>query len=379
VAVAAAARSRWSEWWWGVRTAALPWVAARLVVGGALGLARELVDRAHPSPSVVARVHQGLLGWDAGWYEAIARHGYAGAGHASLRFFPVVPGLARALSYLPGVSAGAALVVVADASALVAAALLAVMARRETGDPALARRAAWLACLAPPAFTQVMGYAEGTLLALSIGAVLAMRRQAWWWAALLGLAAGATRPLGVLVAVPALVEAARGIGAASWRARLARAGAVVGPALGFGAFLGWVAWRYGDGLAPLRVQQQGTLRGRLADPFSTLAHDASLLAHGHHLGSALHLPWALLALGLLVVAWRRWPACYGALATAVLAVALTASNLDGFERYALSAFPLVLAAASLTASRRVERAVLPLAGAGLALYATLAFTNLYVP
>ncbi|HUY21503.1 MAG TPA: hypothetical protein VMV22_04100 [Acidimicrobiales bacterium] len=365
--------------WWGLRAAVLPWVVARVVVVAALVLARQVVDRTHASASATARAHQGLLGWDAGWYESIARHGYAGAGHAALRFFPVVPLLVRALASLPGVGIGAALLVVANASALVAVALLAALARRETGDDALARRAAWLACLAPPAFTAVMGYAEGTLMALGVGMLLALRARAWWWAAGLGLVAGATRPLGVMLVVPAVVETVRGLRGAPVAERVARAAAVVGPAAGLAAFLGWVGWRYGDALAPLRVQQQGTLRGRLADPVRTLAHDTSLLAHGRHLGSALHLPWALLALGLVVVALRHWPASFGALAAAVLVVALTASNLDGFERYALSAFPLVLAGATVTAGERMERAVLVLAGAGLVVYAVLAFTDLYVP
>ncbi|HXW33752.1 MAG TPA: hypothetical protein VEJ87_04175, partial [Acidimicrobiales bacterium] len=58
---------------------------------------------------------------------------------------------------------------------------------------------------------------------------------------------------------------------------------------------------------------------------------------------------------------------------------LTASNLDSFERYALTAFPLVLAAASITARPVVERTVLVVASAGLVGYALLAFLNLYVP
>ncbi len=368
-----------AEWWWALRTAAVPWVVARVAVGAALAVARELADRTHPLPSVVRRVHEGLLGWDAGWYEAIARHGYGGVGHASLRFFPLVPLLARGLSSLPGVGVGAALVVVANLSALGGAALLAALARRDTGDERLATRAAWLVCIAPPAFAQVMGYAEGTLLLLAVGMFLALRGRAWWWAAGLGVAAGLTRPIGVLLVVPALVEALRGVRDVSWSGRFARAGAVAGPAAGFGAFVAFVGLRYGDALAPLRVQQEGTLRGGVADPLSTLSHDASLLVHGHHLGEALHLPWALLAIALTVVAWRRWPASYGAFATVVLGVALTASNLDGFERYALSAFPLVLAAATVTAGRRVERAALTVGTAGLVAYAVLTFTNLYVP
>lgn len=364
---------------WALRTAVAPWLVARVVVGGALAVADELVTRTHPLASVAARVHQGLLGWDASWYESIARHGYAGAGHSSLRFFPLVPLLTRALSYVPGVGFGTALLVVANASAFAATALLALLAQRETGDAALGRRAAWLLCLAPPAFTQVMGYAEGTLLALSVGALLALRARSWWWAAALGLAAAATRPVGVLLVVPAAVEGLRGLRDAARPRRAARTAAVVGPVVGFAAFLGWVGWRYGDVLAPLKVQEQGSHRGGVADPFRTLAHDASLLVHDRHLGEALHLPWVLLAVALLVVAVRRWPAAYSAYVAAVLVVALTASNLDGFERYALSAFPLVLAGATVTSSRRVERVVLPVAAAGLGLYALLAFTNLYIP
>ncbi len=224
-----------------------------------------------------------------------------------------------------------------------------------------------------------MGYAEGTLLALSIGAMVALRARAWWWAGALGLLAGATRPVGLLLVVPAVVEA--GLARRAWTgSRLAaRAAAVLGPVVGFSAFLGWVGWRYGDALAPLKVQQQGNLRGGVTDPLVTFGHDASYLVHGRHIGSALHLPWAVLALVLVVVTLRRWPVAYGALAAAVLIVALTAANLDGFERYALSAFPLVLAGATLTSGPRVERVVLALAAGGMAVYAILAFTNLYVP
>lgn len=87
----------------------------------------------------------------------------------------------------------------------------------------------------------------------------------------------------------------------------------------------------------------------------------------------------LLAVGLVVVTLRSWPAAYGAFAAAVLAAALTGSNLDSFERYALSAFPLVVAGATLTSSERVLRVVLVSSAVGLVGYALLAFTNLYVP
>lgn len=357
----------------------MPWLVARAVVLAALAAARVLVDQGHLSGAAAARVHAGLLGWDAGWYEAVARVGYGGAGHQSLRFFPLVPLLARALMVLPGVSAGTAVVLVSNVSALAGAATLAALARFETGDRSLGRRAAWLVCLAPPAFTLVMGYAEATLLALAAGTFLALRTRRWWWAAALGALAGATRPIGVFLAAAAMVEVLRRPPEGE-RVRLpARLAAVAGPAAGCGAFLLFVWARYGDALAPARVQEEGGLRGRFSDPLTTLAHDANLLVHGRHLGTAVHLPWVLVAVALLVVCFRRWPAGYGSFAAAVLAAAVTAHNLDGFERYALSAFPLVLAGAGLMASVRVERVVLCLATAGLGLAALLAFTNVAVP
>ena len=318
--------------------------------GGRRARGRARVRQRRPSPcaAVATRVHQGLLGWDAGWYESIARHGYAGAGHCSLRFFPLVPLLTRAVSSVPGVGVGAALVVVANVSAFVAVVLLAVLARRETGDDALARRAAWLLCLAPAAFTQVMGYAEGTFLALSVGDHAGPARP--------GVVVGG-RPGPGRRRHPARGRAPRGPrrdrGAAGPGARRtgaprrgraggggrARRSASAPSSAGWGGATATPWPRCGS-------SSRANLRGGVTDPLRTLAHDASLLVHGRHLGSALHLPWALLAVALLVVTLRRWPVAYGAFAAAVLVVALTASNLDGFERYALSAFPLVLAGAT---------------------------------
>jgi len=362
-----------------LRLSIVPWVVARIVVGAALAVAHGLATTDHVSVAAKARIHEGLLGWDAGWYESIAGHGYAGAGHDSLRFFPLLPLLARGLSVLPAVSVGTALVVVANVCALAGTAVVVALVRLETGDERLAGRAAWLICLAPAAFTFVMGYAEGTLLVLSAGALFALRARRWWWAAALGLAAGLTRPLGALVFLPAAVEALRGLRSAPLGDRVGRMAAVIAPVAGTGAFLGWVGWRYGNALTPLRLQEQGVHHGRFVDPLVTLAHDASYLAHGHHLGEGLHLPWVLFVAFLVVVTFRTWPASYGVFAVAVVAVALAGSNLDSFERYALSAFPLALAGATLTAGARVRRAVLVLSAAGLFGYALLAFTNVYVP
>jgi hypothetical protein len=155
--------------------------------------------------------------------------------------------------------------------------------------------------------------------------------------------------------------------------------AVVAPVAGTGAYLGWVRAQFGDPWLPLRVQQQNGHRGAITVPLTTMWHSLDSLVHGHHVGSALHIPWVVLSVALLVVAFRRLPLSYAAFATAVVAVSVTSSNLDSFERYALGAFPLVIAASTLTSRRAVELLVLAVAGAGLVGYALLAFLGVVVP
>ena len=82
---------------------------------------------------------------------------------------------------------------------------------------------------------------------------------------------------------------------------------------------------------------------------------------------------------LIVLAFWRLPVSYGAFALCVVAIALSGSNLDSFERYALSAFPLAIAASTLLRSTRVATVTYVLSGAAMALYAVLAFQGAYVP
>jgi hypothetical protein len=367
-----------------LKEALLPFVAARVVVLGTLALAHFIIDRTHPaSVATVARVHSGLLGWDAGYYESIARFGYAPLGHQSLRFFPGVPLLTHGLAWLPGIGDGAALLMVANISAWVATALLFVLVRREFSDIALARRSMWILSLVPAAYVLVMGYAEATLLCASIGCFLALRPSAghrphFLVAGVLAFVAALTRPVGVLLVAAVLVELVRWWVRIGRRERLAGLAAVVAPFLAVGAFLGWAHHVVGDAFAPLRVQLQSGHHGGLSDPFVTLYDDAKGLAH-HHVGTALHVPWVILAVVLLMVCWRRLPGSYTLFAAATLVLAVAGSNLDSFERYALSAFPLTIAAALCCRRLEVERIVLVLLPAALAGYALLAFLNISVP
>ena len=368
-------RPAWSD----ALAAALPgWVVARVAVGVAFVAAVVAVDELRPGERT-EQLHQGLLAWDGAWYGDIAEDGYAALPAEALRFFPLVPLLARALSVLFAGNTTVALVVVGNVAALLAAAVVHRLVLHETDDLRLAARATWAVALLPPAFVLVLGYAESTLMALSAAAFLCLRRKQWGWAAVLGLLAGLCRPVGILLVVPALVEAARGVRSASWGERAARGAAVAAPAVGVATFLAWVGWKFDDAWLPLRVQQREDLRGSFVNPVARVVDAVQGLFGDERLGEGLHVPFIVVFVVLLVVVIRRWPAAYGAYTGAMLVVALSAESLGSFERYSISAFPLALAVATLTTAPRLERAAWSLCGAGLLAFASLAWLGTYVP
>ena len=364
----------------------VPFIASRAVVLSALVLTRHVVTALHTANPPV-QASDGLLGWDASWYRDIARHGYDGVAKEGLRFFPLVPILARVGSWLPGVSVRLALLLVANACALAVGALMYELMRSEGRSEAVARRAVWIVYLAPPAFVLVMGYAEATLMTATLVALLALRRQRWWIAAIAGVIAGLTRPVGVLLVVPALVEVIRAsrVRDATVDKRapkldyIARAAAVLGSLVGTGAYLVWAEHRSGDLLYPLRVQQASARRGGWIDPARAVWRAARDAASGDHLSAGIHVVTVVVLIALLVVLWRRWPVSFAAYATVAAIVALSARNLDSLERYSLSTVPLVAAAAELMGGGTRERAVLVALGATLVAFSVLAFTGVLVP
>ncbi len=361
-----------------LRAAVVPWLVSRAVVAGALVLSRFLFDEIGRATRPV-QLAQGLFAWDAAFYRAIAEHGYTALNAESLRFFPLFPLVSRALGVVFLGHTDVAVILVANLAALVFAALLHRLAVIETGDRGLAARAAWFGLLFPVAVSLVLGYAEALVMALAVGVFLALRTKRWAVAGALGLLAGATRPLGVVLALPALVEVLRGWPALDLRARARRLVAVVGPAIGLFCFLAYSAIEFGDFLKPLSVQDHPRLRGGFQDPFTRVVDAARDLLHGDRIGSGSPLLWAILLGALVVVLARKLPASYAWYAGATLVLGFTAKNLGSYERYAMSAFPFALGIALLTRRREVERAALAMAAAGLVAYSVLAFFGSWVP
>lgn len=362
-----------------LRAALSAWVGARAIVAVALVVATLVRVVGDPTlPEVGPQQRQGLLGWDAAWYLAIVTDGYAALPTEGLRFFPLYPLITRGAGALVG-SDALALLVIANGAALVYGALVHRLVRTDLCDDALARTSAALVALVPIAYVCTMGYTEPLAGIATVTAFLCARRSRWGGAAGAGLAAGALRPVGILLVVPLAIEAAQGWAGAHRRQRVARALAVASPVLGTVPYLAWVGWRFGDPGLPFSVQRDPDLRGTLANPLVTVARALGHL-DGRNVVLGLRGLWAVVLVALVVVAVRHLPRSYAAYAAVSLAVALSTANLGSLERYGYGAFPLVVAAATRVPRHGLgRRLVLGASGAAMGAYATLTFLDRYVP
>lgn len=358
--------------------AALPgWALTRLLVLASLVFAHRIADTiGNPRPAVAQHLHRGLLGWDAERYYQIADYGYALLPKIELRFFPLVPLLTRALDWvLPG-KVGVALLVQSNLFALLLGCLVYRLVVLEKGDAELGQMATWLVFVTPAAFVLAWGYTEALWGCLCVGLFLAMRSERWWAAAAVGVLVGLTRPTAPLLCLPLLIEVVR-----RRRFRVDGLAALASPLVGVGLYLWWVGARFGDPFFPYTVQQGRQFRGSLTDPVRPLLRAAGdAFSDGNGI-AGLRVFWAVLLIGLVVVAFRNLPVSYGAFALVTLLVALGTQRLGSFERYGFSAFPVVLAAAVVAQRRRTWAfpGMVGLGAASLLAYGTLALIGSYVP
>ncbi len=359
-----------SGWKSDIRAAVPSWIEARLYVAAAFIVTNAVVDRLEPAPAF-SPVSDGLLAWDGTWYRLIADQGYTSAHDQAARFFPLWPLIGRFGGWLTG-STELALVVMANLLALVAGALLHRLVMAETGDRDTARLAVRLFAIAPPAFVLVLAYSESLFLALALAMVLALRSKRWWAAAILGYLAGLTRPVASLLAISAAVAVWQSGG----RREIKKLIAVAAAPLGTLTFLAWSAIALDDWSAPIDSQRK--LRGDAHEPISRLAQ-AWWRGVGGDSGELFHFLAAIAIVALAVVVFRRLSPILWAYAVPSTLILIAADNLNSMERYALSVFPLIIAAAIIS-KRPILRNWLPTASAvAMASLTMLALNGVYVP
>lgn len=149
--------------------------------------------------------------WDYGWYLGIVDQGYQPSGNiyetSNIAFYPVYPLLVKMCSLLlpsslqtPQNSVLIGLIV----SNLFCIAALAFLYKitKQLYSTSAAKKAVWLMCVFPTSFFLSSFYTESTFLFLSLVSIWAALKKNWGLAAIAASLLGATRVVGIFMAVP---------------------------------------------------------------------------------------------------------------------------------------------------------------------------------
>jgi hypothetical protein len=241
-----------------------------------------------------------------------------------------------------GLAENTAGVVTTMAMGTLAAVMIWILARDLAGR-SVASRTVLLFSFFPGSFVLGLIYSEGVFLVFAASCLLALHRRRWVAAGLAAAVCGATRPTGlVLVACCAwaAVDAVRS--RREWPA-------LVAPALAPAGFVAWsvyLAARTGSATAWLEAQQDGW-----GQRFDFGAHTArtignSLVHPVDDFNRTVCVVSILLVAAGLVLLWRmRPPAVLWIYTAGILVPGLFSAILTSTPRFALTAFPLHLAAA----------------------------------
>lgn len=301
-------------------------------------------------------IHPGLpfrefgAAWDGGWYLSIVQDGYAKSmpvvdgrvGQSNLAFFPLYPLLTRGVRWITGLSAFRAALLLAVLAGAVACVLLWRLARDIAGV-AVADRGVALFAFFPSAYVLSMTYSESVMLALATGTLLSLHHRRWLLAGLLAAAATAARPNAIALcfscAVAAFLEVRRRW---SWRPLLAP---LLSP-LGLLMFAAYLWGHVGDPTAAYEAQRLGwgqeidfgaTTATRFWDALTAPLADINLLVAG--------LSLIFMVTGAYLLFRWRPPAILSVYAAGVLLPVLISESMTSRHRFAMTAFPLLLAVA----------------------------------
>ncbi|MEW2400883.1 hypothetical protein [Streptomyces sp. NPDC046862] len=292
-----------------------------------------------------------LLGrsWDSNWYLGIAAHGYGRIEYyppkiaSDYAFFPLYPGLLRAVTEVTPLGGGAAGLVVAWGAAGAAACGLYAVGQRLYGR-GVATALVLLWGVLPHSVLLSLAYTEPVLTALAAWSLYAVLTGRWVWAGVLASLAGLARPNGLAVAAAVLVAAAhevlrrrgRNVSHRLWT------GAALAP-LGWCGYVLWVGARTGDPLGGYFAVQRRW--GSRFDFGVGAWHQAEHLVLN---GGRFVFPMAMVVVAVAIVLFAllvvdRPPLVLVVYSGVLLVIALGgAGYFECKPRFLLPAFPLLL-------------------------------------
>ncbi|WP_273847256.1 hypothetical protein [Rubrobacter calidifluminis] len=320
-------------------------------------------------------VHNIWARWDGIWYSYIAAHGYERHVPPEAAFFPLPSLLAQVAVHISGArpaleNLSVALTVISLAATLFGFYCLYRIAEDGWGE-GVARRSVLALAFFPTSFFFNAAYSEGLFLALSAGALWAVRlRRNLLLGCILAALASATREAGLFLLIPLL---GCWMGGRGWYG-LRRLPYLALVPSGTAAYMLYLWRRYGDPLE-FEVAEKTHWHRKFSGPYASfrdalmrairgwrwVVHPESLL-YGR--GSLLHsflaantfyfgflvLTVVLLAAGILVLPWDLL--LYSVCLTLLPALDGAAGMpLMSFSRFLLAPFPLFIVVGALLRSR----------------------------
>lgn len=287
--------------------------------------------------------------WDSRWYLGIAENGYGIVRHTwfgvanDLAFFPLYPGLVRAVTEIVPLSSGAAgLLVSWTAAGVAACGLYAIGALLYGRGVGVVLVVLW--GVLPHSVVLSLAYTESLLTAFAAWSLYAVLTGRWVWAGALAALAGASRPNGMAVTAAVLVAAACEVVRRRGRdvPRRLWAGAALAP-LGWCGYVLWVGVRTGDPLGGYFAVQRGW-GSKFDFGTSAVRFAGEKLLHGGRYTYAMAMVIVLVSVVLLVLlALDRPPGALLVYAGVLLLIAIGGSSFFACKpRFLLPAFPLLL-------------------------------------
>jgi Gpi18-like mannosyltransferase len=256
--------------------------------------------------------------WDAANYTHIAQYGYQNMD--DLAFFPLFPLLIAGGARLLGGGSWSYIFVgtIISNGALFGALLIIYRLAADLVGDELSHRTLLYLCIFPTAFFFFAPYNESLYLLFAAGSFLALRRQKWWLAGLLGMLAALTRSVGILLVAPYLYEMweQRAYIRARSSTLLHSLGALLLIPLGTLLYI-WYNWQaFGDPLAFVHVQSHWSRYTTWPWMGLFQAIWALFIYHPQAFGSSnqVHLLLDLTAtvgfIILVIIGWRKLPKSY---------------------------------------------------------------------
>jgi hypothetical protein len=330
--------------------------------------------------------------WDARWYERIVAHGYTAdlqppespVAYLRTAFYPGYPLLARGVYEVLhplGIGVTGAMLATNQLLVFVMAVLLYLLATALTQSKEIGQRTVQALLLFPFSYFLLAPYTETAFLTLVAGFAWALTTRRYLVAAAFAAAAGATRPVGIVLSA---ILAIGYLEHHRWRLRSLRLRPLLYIGMSLTGFVGYALYQwkdFGDPLYGAHIEKVGwPARGFTLNLWHVLVEvfQPQPLTAGPFANLTVEIltmiPLLLLFSALSWIVWRRFGAAMGLMCALFILATLSSGSTFSFNRYVLPLLPAFVILGGWTRWRTFDFVYKTLGATLLALFLVL-FTH----